>query len=155
MNKWPLSAEAIRDEAIGYRCCAKFLREHRVEDRGNTGPSDLVDETSGTAPAAAGSWKSGFLFVSHIVALAIYGFIILLTVSPLRYEPGTPAHLAHGITLTLSVYISLFASIIAVHLAVNGILRRGLSGVLYNSSVLTLVCMVVLIIGTFYNPFMQ
>jgi hypothetical protein len=94
-----------------------------------------------------------FLFISHVVALSVYGFIILLTVSPLHYEPGTVAYLAHGITLTLSVYISLFVSIISIHLAVNGIVRRGISGVLRNSSIFTLACMVVLIIGTLYNPF--
>ena len=96
---------------------------------------------------------SGLLFISHMIALAIYGFVILLTVSPLRYEPGTVAYLAHGITLTLSIYISLFGSIVAIHLAVNGIVRRGVSGVIRNSSILTLACMVVLIAGALYNPF--
>jgi hypothetical protein len=93
------------------------------------------------------------LFISHILALLIYGFIIFLTVSPHHYKTGSPAYLAHGVTLTLSVYIPLFMFIISTHLVINALRRRGISRVIYNSSIVTLVFMVVLIIGKLCDLF--
>ncbi|MEN6616354.1 MAG: hypothetical protein ABFD12_07325 [Syntrophorhabdus sp.] len=95
--------------------------------------------------------KDMILFISHLVALSIYGFIIFLTVSPLRYVPGSPAYLAHGITLTLSIYISLFVFILTTHLAVNTLRHTGTSGIFHHSSILTLACLAVLIIGKLFS----
>jgi len=95
----------------------------------------------------------GLLFISHLLALSIYGFIIFLTVSPLHYKTGSPAYLAHGMTLTLSVYIPLFMFIISTHLVINALRRRGISRVIYNSSIVTLLFMVLLIIGKLCDLF--
>lgn len=153
MNTCTFWADAAEYGGILSGYCGEYTRESQGEDRGDVKPSVEIREIPGKTTVSAGSKKSGFIFAGHLIALSIFGMIVFLTVSPLRYAPGTPAYLAHGATLTLSVYISLFASIISIHLVVNSLRRRGISGILHNSSILTLACMVILIIGALYRLF--
>lgn len=145
MNGCLFYTEALKDEAFTRRHGAAFLQGCSAQHRRGGAPDAI--------PAHHAKWKNRLVFVSHIIAIAIYGFIIFLTVSPLHYEPGSPAYLAHGVTLTLSVYLALFGFIIAVHLIINTIRRIEMSRIPYNSSILTLVFMVILIIGKIFSLF--
>ena len=154
MNTCAFWADEITYGGIPGRYCREYAQERREEGEGNVKPSAVVSEIPGKRTVATQNKRNGFIFTGHLIALSILGIIIFLTISPLRYVPGTPAYLAHGVTLTLSVYISLFASIISIHLVVNSLRRKGISGILHNSSILTLAFMVVLIIGALCNLFL-